>query len=66
MKMSVQLNKYIQNNIIGLEVKFDDNVVGNILEYNHETGMATIKLDKEKCDAIGFNPIAGKNIGLIL
>jgi hypothetical protein len=49
-----------------MEVKFEDNVVGEILDYNPETGMANIKLDKEKCDVIGFDPLAGRNIGLIL
>ena len=66
MNVSVQLSKGFQNNIFGMEVKYDDKVVGEILDYNPETGMATIKLDKEKCDAIGFDPLAGRNIGLIL
>jgi hypothetical protein len=66
MKMSVQLSKGISNDVSGMEVRYNDNVVGEILEYNSENGMATIKLDKEKCDAIGFDPLAGRNIGLIL
>jgi hypothetical protein len=66
MKMSVQLSKGFKTDMTGLEVKVDDKVVGEVLDYDSETGMANIKLDKEKCDAIGFNPLAGRNIGLIL
>jgi hypothetical protein len=66
MKMTVQLSKGFTNNMSGLEVKVDDKVVGEIIDYNSETGMATINLDEEKCNVIKFNPLAGKNIGLIL
>ncbi len=43
-KMTVQLEKGIEQNIIGLEVKEEDRVVGNIETYNKETGIALINI----------------------
>ena len=44
--MTVNLGKNLSN-VIGVEVKLDDDVVGKVIEYNEETGNATIKINEE-------------------
>lgn len=64
MKITMQLEKGLEN-VIGKPVvigKDSTNVFGEVIEYNPETGEATIEMNEEKLKTIEWIPIAGKNI----
>ena len=63
MKMKVQLEKQLPN-LVGKDVNIKETVVGKITEYDVETGMATVEIDDNSYSKIGWNPIAGHNIGI--
>ena len=63
MKMTVQLEKQLPN-IIGKNVNVKETVVGKVTEYDIETGLATVEIDDDSYSKIGWNPIAGHNIGI--
>lgn len=61
--MTVNLGKNLSN-VIGVEVKLDDDVVGKVIEYNEETGNATIKINEEHSSPV-WKKIAGDYVGLV-
>jgi hypothetical protein len=64
MKMKVQLEKRLPN-LVGKNVNVKETVVGKVTEYDIETGIATVEIDDNSYSKIGWNPIAGHNIGII-
>ena len=63
MKMKVQLEKRLPN-LVGKNVNVKEKVVGKVTEYDMETGLATVEIDDNSYSKIGWNPIAGHNIGI--
>lgn len=63
MKMKVQLEKQLPN-LVGKNVNVKETVVGKVTEYDIETGLATVEIDDNSYSIIGWNPIAGHNIGI--
>lgn len=63
MKIKVQLEKQLPD-LVGKNVNVKETVIGKIIEYNIETGMATVQIDDDSYSKIGWNPIAGHNIGI--
>lgn len=63
MKMKVQLEKQLSN-LVGKNVNVKENVVGKVTEYDIETGLTTVEIDDDSYFKIGWNPIAGHNIGI--
>ncbi len=63
MKMTVQLEKQLPN-VIGKNVNAKETVVGKVTEYDMETGLVTVEVDDDSYSKIGWNPIAGHNIGI--
>lgn len=63
MKMTVQLEKQLPN-LVGKNVNVKETVVGKVTEYDIETGLATVEIDGDSYSKIGWNPIAGNNIGI--
>jgi len=44
MKMTVQLEKNLLN-LVGKNVNVKETVVGKVIEYDNETGLATVEID---------------------
>lgn len=63
MKMTVQLEKQLPN-LVGKNVNVKETVVGKVMEYDIETGLATVEIDDVSYSKIGWIPIAGHNIGI--
>ena len=63
MKMTVKLEKNLPN-LVGKNVNVKETVVGKVTEYDIETGLATVEIDDDSYSKIGWNPIAGHNIGI--
>ena len=63
MKMKVQLEKQLPN-LVGKNVNIKETLVGKVTEYYMETGLATVEIDDDSYSKIGWNPIAGHNIGI--
>lgn len=61
--MTVQLEKNLLN-LVGKNVNVKETVVGKVIEYDNETGLATVEIDDGSYSKIGWNPIAGHNIGI--
>ena len=63
MKMKVQLEKQLPD-VVCKNENVKETVVGKVTEYDIETGMATVEIDDNSYSKIGWNPIAGHNIGI--
>ena len=63
MKMKVQLEKHLPN-VVGKNVNVNETVVGKVTEYDIETGLATVDIDDDSYSRIGWNLIAGHDIGI--
>lgn len=63
MKIQVQLEKQLTN-VIDTNVNVKKNIVGKVIKYDKETGLSTIEMDEKSLSEIGWNPIAGQNIGI--
>lgn len=61
--MTVQLEKQLPN-IVGKNVNVKETIVGKVTEYDMETSLATVEIDDDSYSKIGWNPIAGHNIGI--
>lgn len=63
MKMKIQLEKQLVN-VVGKNVNVKETIVGKVTEYDKETGLTTVEIDDDSYYKIGWNPIAGNNIGI--
>ena len=61
--MTVQLKKQLPN-VVGKNVNVKETIVGKVTEYDMETSLATVEIDDDSYSKIGWNPIAGHNIGI--
>lgn len=62
--MSTKLRQNLEN-VIGKPVvigKDSIDVFGQVIEYNPETGEATIEINEEKLKTIEWTPVSGKDI----
>jgi hypothetical protein len=63
MKMKAQLGKQLPN-LVGKNVNIKEHVIGKIIEYDIESGLATIEIDDDLCSNIGWDSFAGHDIGI--
>ena len=63
MKMKAQLGKQLPN-LVGKNVNIKEHVIGKIIEYDIESGLATIEIDDDLCSNIDWDPFAGHDIGI--
>lgn len=61
--MKIQLEKQLVN-VVGKNVNVKETIVGKVTEYDKETGLTTVEIDDDSYYKIGWNPIAGNNIGI--